>query len=109
MSRNGERAERARAALDALQTDGEDAIVDLVADLLHYARRRTLDPKRVAERAVATWMAEDRDPTGDGKRHLGLGIIAHLRAHTVLYAMAAVALALVADEITELLHRFISL
>ena len=106
MSRYGERAERARAALDALQDgDGEDAVVDLIADCLHHARRRAMDPERVAERALSTWLAEDRDPTGDGKRHLGLGLIAHLKAHTVLYVMVAIALALVIDELTEMVLK----
>jgi hypothetical protein len=106
MSRNSERAERARVALDALQTDGdgEDAIVDLIADLLHYSRERALDPERVAQRALSTWLAEDLDPKGDGRRYLGY--LARIKAHASWYVLAAATVALGIDELVEQFAAF---
>lgn len=104
---NDERARRARTALDALHDgDGEDAAVDLIADCLHYCRRQAMDPEEIAQLAIGTWRTEDQDASGDGKRHLGPGVFARLRGRAVWYTLAvsvAVAVALLADEITELL------
>jgi hypothetical protein len=74
MTSNNERAHLGRVAIEAFTAeieekgDLEDAVTDLIADVLHYAKEKRLDPSRVAQHALRVWRAEDRDPDGDGAR-----------------------------------------
>jgi phage terminase small subunit len=67
-------ADRASWALSALEDftlatkvdDATDAVADLIADLLHLARARGLDPNGLVNRAVKVMQAEvEEDEDGD--------------------------------------------
>ena len=59
---NDDRADWAQAAINAFQavtrTDDEDAVPDLIADLLHLAVRQGLDPQLMLDRAQSNFEAE---------------------------------------------------
>lgn len=50
------------------ETDFETAIVDLIADLGHLAKKHKLDFIEVLRRAIGAWAYEVRDPKELGKR-----------------------------------------
>jgi hypothetical protein len=71
MVTNADRAAFAQEAVDAFQiacsTDDEDAIGDLICNLLHLARRKYgADPKALAMRAVRM-NAEEREEDEEGE------------------------------------------
>lgn len=112
MTTNGERAQLARAAIDAYQVhhqggqDLEDTVTDLVADVLHYAREQKLKPSRVADRALGIWRAEERDPSGDETNVQPTSNIKALY-YGLAFAGAVSVLLLMADEIGEPLTTLI--
>lgn len=64
---NSERAGWAATALVVFQrtineTDTETAIVDLIADLGHLAKKHKLDYIEILRRAIRAWAYEERDP-----------------------------------------------
>ena len=67
---NDDRANWAEAALRAFQavtkTDDEDAVSDLIGDLLHLAARQGLDPQLMLDRAQANYEAECEEEATPG-------------------------------------------
>lgn len=67
--RNEMRASWAQQGLDAFQlacrTDDDDAIADLICNLLHLARERGLDPLAELSRAQRNWEGEEADAEGE--------------------------------------------
>ena len=68
---NSERACWANVALVAFQrtvneSDCETALVDLIADLGHLAKKRTLDYLAILHRGIRAWAYEERDPDEQG-------------------------------------------
>lgn len=64
---NTQRAGRAAAALTAFQrtvgeSDIETAMVDLIADLGHLAKKRKLEYLAILHRGIRAWAYEERDP-----------------------------------------------
>lgn len=64
---NTQRACWANVGLTAFQHtinewDGETAIVDLIADLGHLAKKRKLDYIAILRRGIRAWAYEERDP-----------------------------------------------
>jgi hypothetical protein len=64
---NTQRAGWAAAGLTAFQrtvgeTDYETAMVDLIADLGHLAKKRKLDYIAILRRGIRAWAYEERDP-----------------------------------------------
>ena len=69
---NTRRAERAAAGLNAYQravdeADCETAISDLIADLGHLAKKRSLDYKAILRRGIRAWAFEEQEPDGNGQ------------------------------------------
>lgn len=62
---NSDRAQWAEIALatftETVNTDREDAIADLICDLLHLARQDGLDPESQLERAKSNFTAEEKE------------------------------------------------
>ena len=62
---NNDRANWAQAAVDAFQagcrTDNEYAIQDLLADLLHLARRNGKDPQELIGNALSVFAEEEQE------------------------------------------------
>jgi hypothetical protein len=87
--------------------DLEDTVTDLIADLLHYAREKQLDPSRVAQGAWRMWRAEERDPNGDGTS-VRKPKMAFKQAlwYVVAFIGAVSAALLIFDEATEQLAVF---
>jgi len=103
MATNSERAQWARAAIDAYQTHQggqnlEDTITDLVTDVFHYVREQKLEPSQVAEQALGIWRLENLGPTGDGKRHL---LPVHFKTQAIWYGLWLTVIVLGIDEIVE--------
>jgi hypothetical protein len=68
---NTQRAGWAAAALTVFQRtinecDIETAIVDLIADLGHLAKKHKLDYIAILKRGIRAWAYEERDPLGLG-------------------------------------------
>lgn len=111
---NSQRAHLGRGAIDAFmnkiegeKADLEDTVTDLIADLLHYAREKQLDPSRVAQRAWRLWRAEDRDPNGDGTRVRKPKMAFKQALWALLAILGAVSVALlIFDEAMEQLPVF---
>lgn len=106
MVTNSERAQWARAAIDAYQIHQggqnlEDTITDLVTDVFHYVREQKLEPSQVAEQALGIWRLENLGPTGDGKRHL---LPVHFKTQAIWYGLWLTVIVLGIDEIVEQLE-----
>ena len=106
MATNSERAQWARAAIDAYQTHQggenlEDTITDLVTDIFHYVREQKLKPSQVAEQALGIWRSENLGPTGVDKRPL---LPAHFKTQAIWYALWFAVIVLGTDEIVEQLE-----
>ena len=56
-------AERSGDLIRLIDPDDEqDAIADLICDLLHHAASKGYEPIELAKRGVGMWSAEHRDP-----------------------------------------------
>jgi hypothetical protein len=109
MATNSERAQWARAAIDAYQIHQggqnlEDTVTDLVTDIFHYVQEQKLEPSQVAEQALGIWRLENLGPTGDRKRHL---LPVHFKTQAtqaIWYALWFAVIVLGIDEIVEQLE-----
>lgn len=48
------------------EPDNETAIVDLIADLGHFAKKHRLNYMEILRRGIRAWAYEERDPNGLG-------------------------------------------
>ena len=106
MATNSERAQWARAAIDAYQIHQggenlEDTVTDLVTDIFHYVREQKLKPSQVAEQALGIWRLENLGPTGVDKRPL---LPAYFKTQAIWYALWFAVIVLGTDEIVEQLE-----
>jgi hypothetical protein len=110
MATNSERAQWARAAIDAYQIHQggqnlEDTITDLVTDIFHYVQEQKLEPSQVAEQALGIWRLENLGPTGDVERHGKRQLLpAHFKTQAIWYALWFTVIVLGIDEIVEQLE-----